>query len=181
MRTRTWRAADRGISLIETMIALSVLLIGLVGLARLQVLGLTANEGARTYTRAQELARELSSGLEQLDFSDSRLTAAGPASATAPTTFGSLMGVTTTTGVHTLAEGLPPGVTAEPCPLFNGYKCSRRWTVWDYTSNNGTVAAKLIAVSVVYQERWLELDRETVIYLQKSSPAAVISNASAYR
>jgi type IV pilus assembly protein PilV len=179
MRTRA--AAERGISLLETMIAMSLLLIGLLGLARLQVLGLTANEMARSYTRAEELARQLASGLEQLPFADARLNAAGTAGATPPVPFGSLQGVTTTTGVHTLAEGVPPGVAADPCPGFNMYKCSRRWTVWDYTSNNGTVATKLIAVSVVYRERWIELDHETTVYLQKANPAAVFSNAAAYR
>ena len=45
----------RGATLIELMVALTVLLVGMLGLMRLQILGLSWNESARAQTRATEL------------------------------------------------------------------------------------------------------------------------------
>lgn len=47
IRRRTRRHGERGSALIEAMVALTILLVGLVGMARLQYYGMHATQGAR--------------------------------------------------------------------------------------------------------------------------------------
>lgn len=178
------RRQDRGTTILETMIALTVLLIGATGLIRLQVFGLATTQGARAYTTAQELARELASGLEQLQYSDTRLSAVATADATPPARFGSLLGVTDFTDVHSTTSGtLPPGVRPDAeleggsaAPLY-----VRRWAVWDYLPTGGVGATKFVAVSVIYHERSIQRDREVTMYLSRSDTGALMANAAAFR
>src|SRR5512138_469909 len=88
MRSRHSRAAARGLTLIEAMISLTLLLVGVLGVMRLQVLGVTANQGARANGQAQELARELTAALARLDPTQDALLAPHVTSASPPTDFG---------------------------------------------------------------------------------------------
>lgn len=177
-RKRPWR----GFTLIEVMIALSVLLIGLVGLANLQLIGIGGNQGARAQDQATYLARELAGGLERLAYTDARLTPTGTAGATAPAGFGSqlsdashatawddtkpIVGVTQDASLEKNSDGTPV--------------YQRRWTVWSLQDGSGD-AAKLIAVSVVYHERALPNPREALFYAQKANPQAVVASSQAFR
>jgi prepilin-type N-terminal cleavage/methylation domain-containing protein len=179
------RLRHRGFSLIEVVIALSVLLVGVLGLMRLQILGLTWNQSSRSHTRAMELALELRAGLESLPYGDPRLAVTGTWGTTAPTPFGALLKTdgTATSGATPWNDASPiPGVSLDstlgPDPYDSTRPAyARRWTVWGYTSMSSMNAgALIIAVSVIYVDRGSRQAREVVIYTVRSNPAAVLSN-----
>ncbi|MGB8932835.1 MAG: hypothetical protein WCC48_16445 [Anaeromyxobacteraceae bacterium] len=169
---RTRRHGERGSALIEAMVALTILLIGLVGMARLQYYGMHATQGARALTTATQLAAELGAALERLPSADARVSGAdGATTTTPPSPFGSLLwaGSPTATHLHTWNDTTQfiPGArldsTIEQDPDAPGqplYK--RRWTVWNVGVTATGAAAKVIAVSVVYHERSIGLPREVV-------------------
>ncbi|HZR07533.1 MAG TPA: prepilin-type N-terminal cleavage/methylation domain-containing protein [Myxococcales bacterium] len=68
------RAIDRGFSLIESMVASVVMLIGLLGLAGLQVTGMRANNLGKRMAQASLLARDLVQNMQVWDYADTRLT-----------------------------------------------------------------------------------------------------------
>lgn len=169
---------ERGLTLIEAMVALSVLLVGLLGLLRLHVVGTTSNTGGRMHTQATEMARELVAGLERLPYEDSLLSEIGSADDDPPSTFGWLLAadgtVTSTSGVHGDHAGeVVPGVRlASELPA--GYQ--RRWTVWHYLAPGTTIpAASIVAVSVVWKEPSFGRPREIVMYTQIPNPAALMA------
>lgn len=178
------RRSARGFTLIEVMIALAVLLVGMLGLMRLQILGLSWNQSARTQSRAMELALELRAGLEQLPYGDPRLAVTGAWGATAPTPFGALLGTggSVASGATVWNDASPiPGVTLDSAigpdpnspsqPMFQ-----RRWTVWGYTGMTSMNAgALIIAISVIYVDRGSLQPRELVVYTQRVNPAAVLA------
>lgn len=177
------RRSAHGFTLIEVMIALAVLLVGMLGLMRLQILGLSWNQSARTQSRAMELALELRAGLEQLPYSDPRLAVTGGWGTTPPTPFGALLGAggSVASGATVWSDASPiPGVTLDsvlgsdpnsPLPLFQ-----RRWTVWGYTGMTSMNAgALIIAISVIYVDRGSLQPREVVVYTQRVNPAAVLA------
>ncbi len=175
----------RGAALLEVMAGLTVLLIGLVGMFHMQMLGVTANQGARAKTRAAALAQDLANALDRQPL----VTAAGTidpryfnptvssSTPTPPAPFGSLLtssGVSTAAGIYdgTVPANLPAGVIPDsslPRDLFTPALplYQRRWTVWQYTEPGSTVPVYVIAVSVVYRESKLPTLREVVVYTQK--------------
>jgi prepilin-type N-terminal cleavage/methylation domain-containing protein len=179
--------ADHGFTLVEIMVALVILLVGILGLMRLQMFGLHANQASRTHTSALQLARELALGLEQLPWSDSQVAptgAAGPAPV--PSAFGRILDGNVTS-YRTWSDSTPvPGARLDSqiterdpdgTPTFK-----RRWTVWNYTDTSGRLAGgKLIAVSVVFHERTSPIAYEVVYYGFQGNPGAVIANAGAYQ
>ena len=86
--------------------------IDMLGLAQLQIYGVTGNQGARAQTLAASLARELATGLERLDPTDSRLALTGTAGASAPSGFGSLLADATPATVWSDTTPIP-GVTLD--------------------------------------------------------------------
>jgi prepilin-type N-terminal cleavage/methylation domain-containing protein len=176
-----------GFTLIEVMIALAVLSVGMLGLMRLQILGLSWNQSARADSRATELALELRAGLEQLPYGDSHLALTGGStwSGSAPTPFGALLSGSTvaTSGFTAWNDASPiPGVTLgsalERDPTDGTQpRFMRRWTVWGYTNMSATNAgALLIAISVIYKDKGSLQPREVVVYTQRADPAAVLSS-----
>jgi type IV pilus assembly protein PilV len=169
----TATAHERGMTLLEVMISLSILLVGLLGMMQLQIWGLTANQGARAHTQAMQMARDLATGLEKLPFEDARL------SATDPLLFGRLVqsdGALPSGGFNDYASATAiPGVQATVAPEFK-----RLWTVLDAETAGTGVATKIIAVSVVYRERTLPQLREVVLYVQQSNRKLLTSNVAAY-
>ncbi len=67
-------AHDRGFSLIEAMIASAIMLIGLLGLAGLQITGLRANHLGKRMAQASLLAQDLAQNMEIWSYTDARLT-----------------------------------------------------------------------------------------------------------
>jgi type IV pilus assembly protein PilV len=188
-RRRPHPRGQRGTTLLEAMVALAILAVGLLGMMKLQIIGITSNAGARAHTTAAQLATELAGSLEGLPFDDNRL--AGTLSDTRPTPFGSLLDADTTAEeirVWSDDEAVPGArldstIEADPLdgsqPLYR-----RRWTVWDYVgagSASGAAATKIIAVSVVYHERGNASPREVVVLTQRSNPGLALSFAAAYR
>lgn len=194
--THTARTTDRGTTLIEAMVALTILLIGIVGMMQLQVLGITSNAGARSYSQALQVAHELASALEQLDASDTTLlgahyTGSGPA---APAGFGSVLSgpntlrsssAFTTFTDSTVLRGAASNATilatygkdvAENLPRYQ-----RRWQVWQVDTASTAVGVKAIAVSVTYREPKLPGLREVVLLTQVSNRGLASAFASAYR
>jgi type IV pilus assembly protein PilV len=171
--------APSGLTLLELMIALSILLVGLLGMMHMQIIGITSNNGGRMNTVATELAQELVSGLERLPFGDPLLAETGSTGPSAPTPFGRLVvGGTVASGAHAWDDATPvPGVrlSTDHSPQFE-----RRWTVWGYTPSVGALSAvKVVAVSVVYREPGLSHPREVVHYTQLVDTSSLISNLPA--
>src|SRR5256885_861912 len=69
------RIHDRGFSLIEAMVASIVLLIGLLGLAGLQIIGMRANNLGKRMSQASLLAQDLVNNMQLWPYADARLTA----------------------------------------------------------------------------------------------------------
>ena len=71
---------DRGFSLIEAMVASVVMLIGLLGLAGLQVTAMRANHLGKRMSQASLLAQDLVQNMQVWQYTDGRLTPQGGAS-----------------------------------------------------------------------------------------------------
>jgi type IV pilus assembly protein PilV len=174
---------QRGFTLIEVMVSLGILLGCLVGLMRLQIIGISSNAGARMQTQASELAQELAQALERLQPTDPRLALTAGSGITplaTPGAFGHLVdgagSVATSTATAWDDSNPVPGARrlSEVPP---GYE--RRWTVWGYnaspTSPTATPGALLVAVSVIWREAALPRPREVVVYTQIPQPATLVA------
>jgi type IV pilus modification protein PilV len=73
---RPHRPGQRGFSIIEAMIASIVMLVGLLGLAALQIVGVRANHFGKHMTQASQLAQDLVESIQRWDYNDVRLTPA---------------------------------------------------------------------------------------------------------
>jgi len=175
------RRASSGFSLLEVMVALSVLLIGLVGMMQLQIFGIGANAGGRKHTVATELAQELAAGMERLAFNDPILTPTGGTGPTAPDGFGRLVtGNTLDDSVATAWADASPIAGVRSDAEAGGAQYERRWTVWGYSPAAGSPpAVKLVAISVVYHEAGWQAPREVLLYTQIHDPAAIAANLAA--
>jgi type IV pilus assembly protein PilV len=67
------RAAERGTTLLEAVVAMAVLLIGAVGVMGLHATGLRLNEDARKLTRATTIAQDLVDNINLWRWGDARL------------------------------------------------------------------------------------------------------------
>ena len=74
------RHMDRGFSLIEALVASMVMLIGLLGLAGLQVVGMRANNLGKRMAQASLLAQDLVQNMQVWQYTDGRLTPQASAS-----------------------------------------------------------------------------------------------------
>lgn len=184
------RSHERGISLLEAMVSLSILLVGMLGLVHLQIYGITANGGARAHTVAMQLARELASGLAQLDPTDSRIAGDAASDGGAPSAFPSVLlsdgAIATGTNVHAYSDATAiPGTRLDATlerdasdatqPAFH-----RVWSVWNSSESPTGVATKIIAVSVIYRERGSPFPREVTVYAQVANLGLFGANVSAY-
>jgi type IV pilus assembly protein PilV len=163
----------RGTTLIEVMVAMSVLLIGLLGMMDLQILGLTSNQGARAQMQATQLAREIASALERLSITDARLAATSA--------FGPLLqanGSQPSSGFTAAADTLP-GVRPDSAleDQGSGPVYQRRWTVRDEGADS---AVKSVAVSVIYRERGGGRLKEVVLFTGKANGSRVMAHLAAY-
>ncbi len=171
------RSSAAGYTLVEVIIALAILLIGLVGFMKLQVFGATSTNGGRMHSVASELAREVVTGIERLQFNTPALTETGSSGPTPPDGFGRLAGVNPLpTGTHTFADGDIPGVRSND----DAQPFQRRWTVWSWAPTaGGAPSVKLVAVSVIWTEPQSQIQREVVAYTQLSDSAAFSLNITA--
>lgn len=189
------RRPERGVTLLEAVISLALLLVGIVGMMHLQIVGVTADAGARAQTRALQLARELVAGIEKLDPADPLVashysgTGANP-----PPAFGRLLqpdGTVATSGFRPWDDATPiAGVTTDVAllardgadpedatrPLFQ-----RRWSVWQAETAATTGGVNLVAVSVTYREKALPGIREVVLLTHVSNQGLSGAFVSAYR
>ncbi len=188
------RNAARGVTLLEAVVSLTILLIGIVGMMQLQIVGITADAGARAQTQAFQLARELAAALEKLDPLDAQLTAPHSTSLVPPASFGHALlgdGTVATSGLTAWddAKALPgvttdaqllasAGVDAEDATLP---RFQRRWSVWEAQTAATSGGVKLVAVSVTYREKALPGRREVVLLTQISNTGLSSAFASAYR
>jgi type IV pilus modification protein PilV len=69
------RAAARGFTMIEALVSLAVMLIGLLGLASLQVVGVRSNHFGRKMALASVLMHDLTDSVQRWDYNDARLAA----------------------------------------------------------------------------------------------------------
>jgi len=73
------RRMDRGFSLVEAMVASVVMLIGLLGLAGLQVIAIRSNNLGKRMAQASLLAQDLVQNMQIWEYGDTRLTPQGSA------------------------------------------------------------------------------------------------------
>ncbi len=168
----------RGFTLIETMIALAVLLGGLVGLMQLHVVGLTSNNAGRMQTVANEAALELAGALERLAFADPLLSPTGTNGPAAPTSgFGPLLqadGTVDTSVAHDFSASQVPTVRSD---VELGSQYRRYWTVWGYSPTaGGTATVKVVSVSVVWQQPGTRAG-EVMVLAQLVDPSFVVNQA----
>jgi type IV pilus assembly protein PilV len=168
------------------MVALVLLLVGVIGLMRLQLVGFHANQGARAQSQAVQLARELGGGLERLAWGDGRLAATGSAGPTPPSGFGRYLDSASPGIFREWDDANPvPGVRldsqiSERDPDGTS-TFKRRWTVWEISDGSGlTAGGRLIAVSVVFHERTSPIPFEIVYYAFVGNTGAAMANAGAF-
>lgn len=185
----------RGLTLIEVTVALAILLVGLLGMLKLQLMAMGANHAARVQTQASQVARELVAGLERLPVTSGLLDATG-SGATAPPNFGPLQfgPAARVSAAHAYDDASPvPGTRTNAQLAAQGdVQYDRRWTVWDYQPagvqasgvGNGA-AAKIVAVSVRYTFHQGGPggpgSGEVVQYLTRGSPGMFLGDVAAYR
>ena len=193
VRSDVRRSAARGVTLLEAVISLSILLVGIVGTLQLQIFASTSDESGRTHTQALQVGHELLAALQQLPLDDPRLTPQWTG-ASAPTEFGPLLegvsGSITSSAYTAYSDSSPlPGVTLDSDfvaasatdPLNASLpRFQRRWSVWSAPGAMGTVGSSLIAVSVTWREKGLSQLREVVLYgtiLSGAGISALAANA----
>jgi len=191
-RKTTQRSAARGMSLLEAVISLSVLLIGILGMLQLSIFSSTSDEAGRAHTQAVQVAHELLAGLQQLAPEDPLLDEQFTGT-TVPSEFGHLVSgdAVTATSYAAWSDSLPvAGVTLDSELLASGAldpvdptlpRFQRRWTVWMPTTPITADSSKLIAVSVTWRERGVQRLREVVLYGSVINAAAVTAYANFYR
>ncbi len=160
-----------GMTLIEVMISMTILLVGMLGIMHLQIWGLNSNQGARAQMIATELAREVAAGMEQLPFDDARL---------APTaSWGGLLQADGSVPAGGFTAFTPlPGVRGEETIERDdaGLVYERRWTVRVTDRAGGQEGVKIVAISVVFHERGIRRPREVVLYVPKVRVGLLTAN-----
>jgi type IV pilus modification protein PilV len=69
------RSAALGFTMIEALVSLAVMLVGLLGLASLQVVGVRSNHFGRKMALSSVLMHDLADSVQRWDYNDARLTA----------------------------------------------------------------------------------------------------------
>lgn len=174
----------RGTSLIETMIAMTIMSIGLLGMWQMHVIGLGSTASGRRHTVAMAVAEELASGIERLAYGDNLVKDTGSTSPTPPTTFGRLVNLSSIpSGVHTWNDTTHavPGVRPDSeLRTVSDVKYERRWSVWGYSPAAGSRSAvKLVAVSVIWRDNGYSAPREVVVYTQLNDQSTFASTLGA--
>lgn len=156
-----------GMTLLEVMISMSVLLIGLLGMMHLQIWGMNSNQGARAQMIATELGREVAASLQRLPYGDARLVATA--------TFGGLLQADGSIASG-FRSGALPNVRDDASIESDGTTpmYQRRWTVRDI---GGT---KAVAVSVVYRERGIPRLKEVVLFAGRVNSSLLSTNIGAF-
>ncbi len=169
----------RGFTILEAVIAMTIMIIGVLGTISTLVHGANSDRAARGQTLATIAAEELVTALQALPVTDAHL-AVNAAAATAPAPFGPLLSATgaiTTTGSHLWSDGdAIPGVRTDAQLALgpeNGLEMQRRWVVWDYMPPGmppGSIV-RILSVSIIYRDPTL---REVVVYGERPDLGAMI-------
>lgn len=178
-RTHRARRSSRGFTILEAVIALTVMLIGIVGTLSTVLYGTMSDRASRSQTLATGVAEELMGALLALPPTDPHLTV-NVASGTTPSTFGPLLsgtGSVTSSGAHVWSDSSPiAGVRTDAQLQGDAEKplqVERRWVVWDYTPPGmpGGSIVRLISVSVIYRD---PMRREVVLYGERTDFGALV-------
>jgi prepilin-type N-terminal cleavage/methylation domain-containing protein len=160
--TMNFRRAQRGMTLIEVLVALSILAIAILALAPLFTISVKTNASAHQLTNANTLAREKLEELSGYPRNDPRLTVAPGSTAAAPAAISGVLTDTTNPWVlNDLPKWYQPSTgkvsyaAASPGASWFSYPYSRTYTIeqFDGTLINritapGAYVVKLITVTV---------------------------------
>jgi type II secretory pathway pseudopilin PulG len=164
-------APARGFTLLEAMVGLGLLVVGLVGLAALQLVAVRANHFGTKMSHASALARDLAENVQRWDYDDPRLAIVETVDSTdhprirerwelgradtvlarARPQFGEVASDANATTPGALGagyQGLSPDVDRDGQPDFHRY-----WSVWGIDlANTGTVQGKLVQIVVRWRD-----------------------------
>lgn len=194
MTPNALRPIDRGTTLLEAVIALSILLVGILGMMQLQILGMTSTAGARAHSQALQVAHQLVAAIEQLPPDDPHLTPADFTGATPPAEFGSVLpgpNSLRTSGFREYDDSSPIANAASNAEIAATYgadpveggrpRYQRRWQVWQTDTAAAAGRVMGIAVSVTYREQRMPGLREVVLLTQVSNRGVFAAFAGAGR
>lgn len=166
--------APRGLTLVETMVAMSIMLIGAMGMVATSKQGLRMNGDGRRMTRAVTIAQDLASQVELWEYADPRL--ANTSASNDPDYGDAAFAFEAATGTpaadHGEADLTAGGTEFEglPAASLQAGQYERYWNVAevDDANGNGNPDGKRIAVIV----RWPQGAgfRRIVLHLAKSNP-----------
>ncbi len=183
----TTPSAERGFSLLEAMIALVIMLVGMLGLAGLQVVGVRANHFGKRMAEASSLSVDLADQINNWNYADTRL--APRATVTSPTDpgilamdlgrgaataytveYSDLAGDANATNAGVLAtnyQGISSDVLHNGSPDYVRY-----WNVYQYSDATGSNGL-LVQIFVRWKEPSLGY-RQVYITAFKTNPAGIV-------
>lgn len=185
------RRSQRGVTLIESMIAMGVMLVGLLGMAHMQVLAVRSNAMAQKMTVASGLAADFAQNVARWNFDDARLT---PTRTVTAFTDAAVL-VTHDLGSNPLVQNTParPQFSEDPADLnaanagsLGSYEgattdidkdgkpdLQRYWTVFAYDpDSDGTANGKMVVIVIRWKEPGYGF-RQVVMTTFKLNPAVL--------
>lgn len=188
------RPIDRGTTLLEAVIALSILLVGILGMMQLQILAITSTAGARAHSQALQVAHQLAAALEQLPVTDPHFTTVHFTGAAPPAEFGSVLAGPNslrTSGFTPYDDGARVAGAPTDAELIAAYgvdpengalpRFQRRWQVWQMDTASATGQVMGLAVSVTYREQRMPGLREVVLLTHVANRGVFAAYAGAGR
>lgn len=146
---------EEGLTLVEVLVALTILSIGLLGVALMQVTSISGNTFSRGMAVATELGQDMFEKLNALPYGDSALTGGASPGVAHPTATDVSNGLAVGVGTNNIIDERGLGSVAGAGPTIY----TRTWNVID---NAPTTNMKTIEVTVSWTERGATLSTRSI-------------------